>query len=743
MIMVKTGHSSGIYTPLQIYASYLILSLNFLLSKALREYKRLILPMRTVSRKSKQLASPCINLIISSFCFFLFTVFLVSSVYAVNGAIFEDDFTGGAKSEWMTIAGSWEFNSTLNAYQTSQDYKNQVKVNITMPDDSYVEYKIIHIEPTMFYFDLLVRATWDGVYNSGYSIAYVHPVYDELFLIRWDGGVRKGYIANKPLSELGLDGITSLEGHILGIRVVGDSIKGYLDGVEILSAVDDTYSSGYAGVIASPKTGLFVFDDYKITDEGSSNPEINLSMIYSKLLEIEDEIISVNETVKDESAQIQTNQEEIYDLLQDLDFGNVRVDISVGSTYHLIGETANIFAKVSEEGQIVDDAFCDVILFHPNQTEIDGFQLNYINNSRGVYSDITVVPDETGVYIIDVDCFRPFDEAYTQYYFAGDGTPAYDLYFTNSTGDTDTYIEVPNVQVGHHHCYPDRFNVGFEDFESGEFPEYRFLHHIENISVWVSKDLAVSKEYIIILKFYKVTDKGELTIGAVVNRTDISGTPSEITFPNIYPSKPFDKHSFLEVEFCVEAIEEENRDVSLHFNNSAYDSGFAIHTTAMNSTLDFRVGGSAGLNVKNYTYFDEKFNGTWLNQQEIYNWLQGFNITLDGKFNNVFTNQQEILNAIINITFNDTAILESISNLNSTVVDKLYLIQDEIDSVNSAIISARADILNQMIVNYNGLVSILSNLPTNILSSFETQTPNWFKCIAQRLTGVYPAGSEC
>ena len=67
-------------------------------------------------------------------------------------------------------------------------------------------------------------------------------------------------------AELGLSGVADLEGKTIGIKCEGSVIKGYLDGVEILSATDDTYSSGHAGLLAQPGIESFIFDNFKIVN---------------------------------------------------------------------------------------------------------------------------------------------------------------------------------------------------------------------------------------------------------------------------------------------------------------------------------------------------------------------------------------------------------------------------------------------------------------------------------------------
>lgn len=64
-------------------------------------------------------------------------------------------------------------------------------------------------------------------------------------------------------------------------------------------------------------------------------------------------------------------------------------------------------------------------------------------------------------------------------------------------------------------------------------------------------------------------------------------------------------------------------------------------------------------------------------------------------------------------------------------------------NITGSISNATNTILNQMNTYYISLYNLIQSLPSSMIGQFETQTPTWFKCIAQKITGVFPAGSEC
>lgn len=273
-----------------------------------------------------------------------------------------------------------------------------------------------------------------------------------------------------------------------------------------------------------------------------------------------------------------------------------KIDIFTGATTYRAGKNATVFAKVTEYGEAVTDAFCDGMVFDSNQTEVEGFQLTYVPSSRGIYSYTFPVPNETGIYMVDIECYRPINETWQSHYFYGEGMPAYDLGFKNQAGEGQTYLLMEDVQESLE-CYPDRFSVSFNDFETGEFDEYRFLHGVHNQSVFVKKAVGVEKEFEIVLWYYKETEKGELTLGAAVNHSMIGTDIIEITFPDTEFNEPFDAMSLLEVAFCVKTAHDIGNDLTFYFNSTNESSMFDVHGLAVNFTVDFIVGGSSEIHV--------------------------------------------------------------------------------------------------------------------------------------------------
>lgn len=102
-------------------------------------------------------------------------------------------------------------------------------------------------------------------------------------------------------------------------------------------------------------------------------------------------------------------------------------------------------------------------------------------------------------------------------------------------------------------------------------------------------------------------------------------------------------------------------------------------------------------------------------------------------------------------SFHISDIRDVILNTNSTLYNELVNIHTDVNNLPSAITvnitgtitNATALVLNQMTVYYNSLYNTINGIPSNVVGAVVTQGPNWFSCLAQKISGVYPAGSTC
>jgi len=119
---------------------------------------------------------------------------------------------------------------------------------------------------------------------------------------------------------------------------------------------------------------------------------------------------------------------------------------------------------------------------------------------------------------------------------------------------------------------------------------------------------------------------------------------------------------------------------------------------------------------------------------------------------------EEIVTCYINTTFglvkvakassfHVSNVLDTIYDTNQTIMTKLTSMQNSLTSLEANITSsinvAKADILNQMTTYYNILYNAIQNIPSSVITQISGEAPNWFSCVAQKITGVYPTGSKC
>src|SRR5262249_32956293 len=80
---------------------------------------------------------------------------------------------------------------------------------------------------------------------KGYEVAFSKDGF--IGVAVWEGPFNV-YHAIEGTSPVGCPGVDGCDGHLLGASIVGNEIKVYIDGIEVESIVDDTYSTGQPGI---------------------------------------------------------------------------------------------------------------------------------------------------------------------------------------------------------------------------------------------------------------------------------------------------------------------------------------------------------------------------------------------------------------------------------------------------------------------------------------------------------------
>ena len=115
--------------------------------------------------------------------------------------------------------------------------------------NQFVKARVFSRNPTNQYFqevELRLRSTIAPHHCTGYEVFWRCLKTDEAYaeIVRWDGriGAWKS-LARKTGPEFGVK-----DGDVVEACIVGNVIRGYINGVEVTSAIDDTYASGAPGI---------------------------------------------------------------------------------------------------------------------------------------------------------------------------------------------------------------------------------------------------------------------------------------------------------------------------------------------------------------------------------------------------------------------------------------------------------------------------------------------------------------
>jgi len=138
---------------------------------------------------------------------------------------------------WKTIGG------VLNV--TKGSCTSVLSNQTTLPDDYTVNMNMAQLLSGEGY-GLMFRLSKDNESFTGYSFQVDHGYGDQFVIRRYD---KNGTELGTPLAAASFPaGFDVNAAHDVSVSVVGDTYIAYVDGVQVLTAVDDTYSSGGAGL---------------------------------------------------------------------------------------------------------------------------------------------------------------------------------------------------------------------------------------------------------------------------------------------------------------------------------------------------------------------------------------------------------------------------------------------------------------------------------------------------------------
>lgn len=167
------------------------------------------------------------------------------------------DRSGALGANWTVTRNAWDCNGSRARSTTTFAFSNAHHVGV-LNDDQEASVKVYPSEIGAGYGGqgVGVRIGANG-FSSGY-FAIVHKVYGAS--PTYMRLTKNGSNGDQIDTEVSLG--TVADGAVLKVRCLGTSVKGYLDGAEILSAVDSTHTSGKAGLGTFSNDAVLTFDDF-------------------------------------------------------------------------------------------------------------------------------------------------------------------------------------------------------------------------------------------------------------------------------------------------------------------------------------------------------------------------------------------------------------------------------------------------------------------------------------------------
>jgi hypothetical protein len=354
--------------------------------------------------------------------------------------------------------------------------------------------------------------------------------------------------------------------------------------------------------------------------------------------------INSKEVCSSDISAIKEKASDIVDMMKS------RITMFTSGTEYTIGDNAKIFARLLDgNSNPVNLANCNATVFYPNNTKfIDNQPLTFLE--KGIYYYDLVTPSITGNYITIFDCIFPsslFVENRTINTDITASNPTYldSFYFDNSNNLTITdawiYYSVTGNGIGAKNGY--YFNGLYMANGSGI---------TQNINITLNHSnfiFAENQQFSII-------------------RTALSSVVNWVKLRVVYTyNNP------------ITTIRGQDE---IHVS-----SRLVCNITGMNVTSDI-----------NYTYFDNRFNQSYANEQNIYSLLGSFNVSVISRLIALQSSLDNLSIQIAGISLNTTDLKELIVSVNSTVTGMLSSVQSDIDSSRNTILD-RIDYANTTIID--------------------------------------------
>jgi len=356
--------------------------------------------------------------------------------------------------------------------------------------------------------------------------------------------------------------------------------------------------------------------------------------------------------------------EDIEKTLADISKSTSAFKMVTGGTEYFTGETASVFVRIlTANSQAINLADCNTTIYFPNKTVFVANQpLAFLE--RGLYYKDITVPDTIGNYMVTFDCYFPaqsyFSNRTLNIVLGGLGSSYPDAFpFDNSQNTTivNAWIAVSSSSTATGGELDLYFNGKYIGTNYGKTPP------VGNWSLNQS-DFAISEE-----QGYAVTNGGTgvQTIYWVALRVNyLLNTPPQI----IRGQTEMNVHNIS--KFCNVVINTTNTTVNI---------------TNVTTVVDLTNVTSAIISV------NDTLKGQYLN---LYDYMVAHNASVFGKLYLIQDDLSDIKVMIGNITLDTTDLQNLISAVNGSVFNKLASIQGDITSVGDTVVAVNNTLYWQM-----------------------------------------------
>ena len=161
---------------------------------------------------------------------------------------------------WKQIFGSDKWAIKDGWLVSSKGGDKRIMATSDLPDDYVITTTAQLVDGKGF--GIMFRLTPEGNNYGGYSFQ-IDPGYGNKLVLR--KFVKNGVEISKPLAVANPPpGFDFYAEHEVKVSVIGNTFIAYIDGVQVMSAVDDTYPSGGAGLRSWSASNLKV-DDFVVS----------------------------------------------------------------------------------------------------------------------------------------------------------------------------------------------------------------------------------------------------------------------------------------------------------------------------------------------------------------------------------------------------------------------------------------------------------------------------------------------